>query len=51
MLDHVQVDAYGSKSPLSSVAHVVLRNPTLIVVNPYENQVRVLLLCMVPAAL
>jgi ribosome recycling factor len=37
MLDHVQVDAYGSKAPLSSVAHVVLRNPSLIVVSPFES--------------
>lgn len=39
MLDHVQVEAYGSKAPLSSVAHVVLRSPSLIMVSPFEGSV------------
>jgi ribosome recycling factor len=33
------VDSYGEKQPLSAVAQIALKNPTLIVVNPFDGAV------------
>jgi ribosome recycling factor len=34
------VDSYGEKQPLNAVAQIALKNPTLIVVNPFDGAVR-----------
>ena len=39
MLDHIQVTAYGSKASLTSLGNVVLRNPNLIVISPFDAAV------------
>jgi hypothetical protein len=39
MLDHVPVEAYGERQPLSGLAQIALRNPTLLVVNPFDAAV------------
>jgi ribosome recycling factor len=36
LLDHVQVEAYGSKMPLNQVAGLSIPEPTLIVVQPFD---------------
>ncbi len=36
LLDHVQVEAYGSKVPLNQVAGMSIPEPTLIVVQPFD---------------
>jgi hypothetical protein len=41
MLDHVTVEAYGEVQSLPSVAQIVLKNPNLIVVNPFDAAVSV----------
>lgn len=40
MLDHVMVTAYGQQHALTGLAQVVLKNPNLIVVNPFDAAVR-----------
>jgi ribosome recycling factor len=40
MLDHVAVDAYGEKQPLTALAQISLKNPTLFVVSPFDTAVR-----------
>ena len=39
MLDHVQVEAYGERQPLTALAQIALKGPTLIVVNPFDSAV------------
>lgn len=39
MLDHVTVEAYGETQPLPGVAQIVLKNPQLLVVNPFDAAV------------
>jgi ribosome recycling factor len=39
MLDHVMVEAYGETQPLVGVAQVALKNPQLIMVNPFDGAV------------
>ena len=36
LLDHVQVEAYGSKMPLNQVASLSVPEPSLIVVQPFD---------------
>lgn len=36
MLDHVQVEAYGERQPLSGLAQVSLKNPQLFVISPFD---------------
>ena len=36
LLDHVQVEAYGTKVPLNQVAGLSIPEPTLIVVQPFD---------------
>ena len=36
LLDHVQVEAYGSKMPLNQVAGLSIPEPTLIVAQPFD---------------
>jgi ribosome recycling factor len=36
LLDHVQVDAYGTKMPLNQVAGLSIPEPTLIVAQPFD---------------
>jgi ribosome recycling factor len=36
LLDHVQVEAYGSKLPLNQVAGLSIPEPTLILVQPFD---------------
>ena len=36
LLDHVHVEAYGSKVPLNQVAGLSIPEPTLIVVQPFD---------------
>lgn len=36
LLDHVQVEAYGTKMPLNQVAGMSIPEPTLIVVQPFD---------------
>ena len=36
LLDHVHVEAYGSKVPLNQVAGMSIPEPTLIVVQPFD---------------
>src|SRR5688572_13352288 len=36
LLDHVQVEAYGSKMPLNQVAGLSIPEPTLILVQPFD---------------
>ena len=36
MLDHVVVEAYGERQPLAGVAQISQRNPTLLVVSPFD---------------
>ena len=40
LLDHVVVDAYGERQPLSGLAQVTMRNPQLIMVSPFDTAVR-----------
>jgi len=40
MLDHITVEAYGERKPLSSLAQVQLRSPTLFVLSPFDAAVR-----------
>lgn len=41
MLDHVRVEAYGEMQPLSALAQIALKNPTMLLVNPFDAAVRV----------
>ena len=36
ILDHVHVDAYGSKMPINQVASLSVPEPTLIVATPFD---------------
>ena len=36
ILDHVQVDAYGTRMPLNQVATLSVPEPTLIVAQPFD---------------
>jgi ribosome recycling factor len=36
LLDHVQVEAYGSKMPLNQIAGLSIPEPTLILVQPFD---------------
>ncbi len=38
LLEHVQVDAYGSKMPLNQVAGLSIPEPALILAQPYDPQ-------------
>lgn len=58
MFDHVKVDAYGEKQPLSSVAQVNIKGAQQLAVNVFDASVRVerasmspprLIACSVPA--
>jgi len=37
ILDHVQVDAYGSRVPVNQVASLSIPEPTLIVAHPFDH--------------
>ena len=39
MFDHLHVHAYGKSAPLSEVAQVTLKSPTLAVINVYDPEV------------
>lgn len=39
MLDHVQVDSYGTKTNLASVAQASLKGPQLMVLTVYDPEV------------
>lgn len=41
MLDHVEVDSYGSKSPLSAVAQASLKGPQLMILTLYDPGVSI----------
>jgi len=50
MLDHVLVEAYGEMQPLASLAQIALKNPTMLLVNPFDAAVSVALRVRVGAA-
>lgn len=39
MLDHVMVEAYGEKQPMKGVAQVSMKNPTQLVISPFDTTV------------
>jgi len=39
MLDHVMIEAYGERQPLTALAQVSLKNPQLFVVSPFDTAV------------
>lgn len=44
MLDHIMVEAYGERQPLTGLAQIALKNANLLVVNPFDSAVNNLLL-------
>ena len=39
MLDHIMVDAYGSKAPLSSLGKVTMKSKQLFFINVFDSAV------------
>ena len=39
MFDHIKVNVYGEEMQLNGIAQVVIKSPTLAVINPYDQTV------------